>query len=140
MAWRLGDNAKWVLDGQMPGVQFIPMVELPRTGETVILEDPSGETLHTCTVTDVVWHFGFGHSSSIGVLKSTSWRTMAINWAAITDREVAAIEPEHADEFCWCSPTIECHEDGDVIIHNSLRSIVTGVSDEYWNTHEPRLN
>jgi len=65
---------------------------------------------------------------------------MTIDWAAITDREVAAIEPEHTDEFCWCNPRIECHEDGDVIIHNSLRSIVTGISDESWNAYGLRLS
>ncbi len=65
---------------------------------------------------------------------------MTINWEAITDSELAPIEPEHTGGSCWCNPRIEYHEGGDMIIHNSLRSIVTGISDEYWNTHELRLS
>ena len=56
-----------------------------------------------------------------------------IDWTTTPDKELIAIEPVHTDELCWCKPDIEEYADGDVIIHHSLRSIVTGVSDEYWN-------
>ncbi len=65
---------------------------------------------------------------------------MPVDWAAITDREVAAIEPEHADESCWCNPQVEHCEGGDVIVHHSLRSIVTGISDECWDAYGQRLS
>ncbi len=32
------------------------------------------------------------------------------------------------------------HDYGDVIVHHSLRSIVTGISDEHWDTYGTRVN
>ena len=57
--------------------------------------------------------------------------------------DTAAIEPEHrADESCWCGPRVERGEngDGDVVVHRSLRSILSGVSDAWVDANKKWLN
>ena len=61
-------NARFILDRQLPGFDFAPMVELPREGETVRLLDRNGEPIHIGTVTKIVWHYGLGHGDSVGIV------------------------------------------------------------------------
>lgn len=67
------------------------------------------------------WNDGKWNDNKIG-WKLTAWdnskETEPTHWMPLPEIPVAKLEHHTDSEDCWCCPTIEEHEGGNLIIHN----------------------